>query len=334
MRRMPPNGHCAADFPDMTETRHRRRERWAHVARHPVAFAAGVLRAFRANQGLLLAGAVAYYTLLSLVPLLILMLIALARFVDQDRLLGTLADYLEFAVPGQSGAVIDQLRVFLAHRHVMGGVLLGGLLFFSAMAFTVLENAMSVIFFHRVAVRRRHFAVSALLPYLFIVFLGLGLLIATIVSGALAALVADNAGTPGTALSLQHVSHVLLYLMGVAGEILVLTAIYLVMPVGRVSWRHALIGGVTAGLLWEATRHIIVWYYGSLSYIQVVYGSLTTAIALLLSVEIAALLLLLGAQVIAEYERIGHTHAVAPATGLHTSPVVHRNSPPRTARRS
>jgi uncharacterized BrkB/YihY/UPF0761 family membrane protein len=30
------------------------------------------LRAFRANQGLLLAGAVAYYTLLSIVPLLIL----------------------------------------------------------------------------------------------------------------------------------------------------------------------------------------------------------------------------------------------------------------------
>jgi len=36
----------------------------------------------------------------------------------------------------------------------------------------------------------------------------------------------------------------------------------------------------------------------------VVYGSLTTAIIVLLSLEVAATLLLLGAQVIAEYERI------------------------------
>jgi hypothetical protein len=38
--------------------------------------------------------------------------------------------------------------------------------------------------------------------------------------------------------------------------------------------------------------------------VSVVYGSLTTAIIVLLSLEVAATLLLLGAQVIAEYERI------------------------------
>jgi len=41
-----------------------------------------------------------------------------------------------------------------------------------------------------------------------------------------------------------------------------------------------------------------------MSQIQLVYGSLTTAIAVLLSVELGALVLLVGAQVIAEYERI------------------------------
>jgi len=38
--------------------------------------------------------------------------------------------------------------------------------------------------------------------------------------------------------------------------------------------------------------------------VSVVYGSLTTAIIVLLSLEMAATVLLLGAQVIAEYERI------------------------------
>jgi uncharacterized BrkB/YihY/UPF0761 family membrane protein len=63
-------------------------------------------------------------------------------------------------------------------------------------------------------------------------------------------------------------------------------------------------GGAAAALLWEITRHILVWYFATLSQVNVVYGSLTTAIAVLLSLEIAATLLLFGAQVISEYERV------------------------------
>ena len=110
----------------------------------------------------------------------------------------------------------------------------------------------------------------------------------------------------GHARSLGGVSAFLLYLLGVAGEILLLTSIYLVMPVGRLSLKHALIGGVTAGLLWELTRRVLVWYFSTLSQVKVVYGSLTTAIVVLLTLEIASLVLLLGAQVIAEYERFSH----------------------------
>jgi len=265
-----------------------------------------VLKAFRANQGLLLAGAVAYYTLLSLVPLLILMLIALSHVLDEARLLATLSEYLQFIVPGQGEAVVRELRAFLRHRDEVGGALLLVLVFFSALAFTVLENAMSVIFFHRVAVRRRHFVVSALMPYCFILFLALGLLLVTIVSGKLAVLATRDVMLFGVPRSLDELSGYLLYLLGVIGEILILTAIYLVMPVGRLSLRHALLGGASAGILWEITRHALVWYYATISQVRVVYGSFATAIAVLLSVEIAAIVLLLGAQVIAEFERRDH----------------------------
>jgi YihY family inner membrane protein len=197
-------------------------------------------------------------------------------------------------------------------------VLLGTLVFFSALAFTVLQNAMSVIFFHRVAVRRRHFLVSALIPYFFILLLGAGFLVVTIVSGALQSLAVRSVEVLGTPRSLEGVSAAALYLIGVAGEILMLTAVYLVMPVGRLSFRHALIGGVAAGLLWEATRHTLVWYYATMSQIQVVYGSFTTAIVVLLSAELAAIVLLLGAQVIAEYERIGHEPIDAPPKPFRT----------------
>ena len=120
----------------------------------------------------------------------------------------------------------------------------------------------------------------------------------------------------------------LLYLFGVAGEILVLTSIYLVMPVGRPSWRHALVGGITATVLWEITRHVLVWYFGTLSQVTVVYGSLTTAIVVLLSLEIAATLLLLGAQVIAEYERIGTTAHGARRRGRYGRNLERDRAPP------
>jgi len=269
-------------------------------------FALGVLKDFRANQGLLLAGAVAYYALLSLVPMLVLVVIVLANVMDPQRLMATIAEYLDFLVPGYADAVAEQLRVVLAHREVIGGLVIVSMLFFSSLAFTVLENAMSVIFYHRVAIRRRHFLVSALMPYVFILFLGAGLVVATVVSGRLAILATREVALLGAERSLELLSSGLLYFLGVAGEILVVTAIYLVMPVGRVSWRHALIGGVTACVLWELTRHILVWYYATLSQIQVVYGSFAAAIAVLLSVEVAAIFLLFGAQVIANYERDLH----------------------------
>jgi YihY family inner membrane protein len=275
------------------------------LLKHLGAFALRVVRGFRANQGYLLASAVAYNTLLSILPLLILMLIGLSRFVDEAALLTTLGRYLELVVPGQSGAIMQELALFLAHRHVIGWVLFVTLVFFSSLAFMVLENAMSVIFIHRVAIRRRRFLVSALLPFCYILILGAGLLVVTFVSGALETMGTESIEFLGSTRSLLGVSGFLLYLIGVAGEILVLTSIYMVMPVGRPSWRHALIGGVTAGLLWELTRHVLVWYFFKLSQVKIVYGSLTTAIVVLLSLEIAALMLLLGAQVIAEYERGG-----------------------------
>ena len=84
--------------------------------KHPWAFGLRTLKGFRANQGLLLAGAVAYYALLSIVPLLILTVIALSHFVDQAALLQTVGRYLEWLVPGQSRAIVLELANFLAHR--------------------------------------------------------------------------------------------------------------------------------------------------------------------------------------------------------------------------
>ena len=290
----------------------------AQVMNNPGAFLLRTLKAFRANQGLLLAGSVAYYALLSILPLLILIVVALSYVIDETELLLTLGRYLEWIVPGQSKPILKELANFVSDQNFISWVLFGTLLFFSSLAFTALENAVSVIFVHRVAIHRRHFLVSAILPYCYILSLGVGLLLVTLVAGALQAIGKESIAILGVTWSLGGVTGVLLYLLGLVGQILLLTSVYMVMPVGRLSWRRALIGGITAGLLWEITRHLLIWYLATLSQVSIVYGSLATAIVVLLSLEIAATLLLYGAQVIAEYERLGKEFLDIPPDPFHT----------------
>jgi YihY family inner membrane protein len=290
-----------------------------HVLRRPGAFLLQTLKGFKANQGLLLAGAVAYYALLSIVPLLILTVIALSHVIDQRELLSTIGRYLDWLMPGQAQAIVGELANFLDKRQGVGWLLLATMIFFSSLAFTVLENAMSVIFLHRVVARKRRFIFSVLLPYVYILSLGVGLLLVTLVAGSLQAVGKESVELFGRTWSLNGVSGLLLYLLGFAGEVFVLTSVYLVMPAGRLAWRHALIGGITAAVLWEITRHVLVWYFATLSQVTLVYGSLTTAIVVLLSLELAATLLLFGAQVISEYERIGHAAAVQAEPGFTTT---------------
>ena len=275
------------------------------VLRHPIDFLVRVLKGFRANQGLLLSGAVAYYALLSIIPLVVLIILVLSHFVADEVLLESLAQNAALIVPSHTQLIVDQVAIFLEQRQVVSWFMVGVLLFFSSMAFTVLENAMSLIFVHRVAIHRRHFLVSAALPYLYILALGLGFLLMTVISGALAALDKEEITMMGKVISLHYFSGTTLYLLGLAGQILLMSSIYLVMPVGILSVRHALVGGIVAGLLWEAMRHLLVWYFSTLSFVNVVYGSLAGAIVALVSLEMAAMILLLGAQVIAEYERFG-----------------------------
>ncbi len=271
--------------------------------RQPGHFLLQVLRNFRANQGMLLSGAVAYYTLLSIIPMFALILVGLSHFIDEQQLYNTILTNLKLVIPGHAERVAGQVWGFLERRELVGvfGILF--MLFFSSMAFTVLESAMAVIFSHRVRKLRRHFLISAIIPYAYIFLLGLGLMVVTLVAGALHALKDTHIIILGWDLSLEATSRIALYLSGMLGMVIMLTSLYMVMPVGRISVRHALIGGTTATVLWEIIRHILVWYYSTLSLVNVIYGSLATAVVALLSIEVAVIILLLGAQVIAEFDR-------------------------------
>lgn len=280
--------------------------RFNYLLHNPVEFSLQVFKGFRANQGFLLSGAIAYYTLLSMIPMTALILVVLSQFQDPQSLLNGLREYLALVVPGQADAIIQQVDSFLQNWKVIGvlGILL--LLFFSSFAFTALEGAMAVIFTHRGSEKRRSMLVSVIIPYVYILTLAVGLLLVNIVGEFLHSLENETVSVFGHRWSLGFVETMMIYFLGFLGETILLTSLYLVMPVGHLSFRHALVGGFAAAVLWEITRRILVWYYSTLSMVNVIYGAFSTAIVILISLEAVAIILLLGAQVIAEYERTGN----------------------------
>ncbi len=263
-----------------------------------------VLRSFRHNQGLLLSGAVAYYTLLSVIPMLILILIVLSHVMNPEQLLGTISTFLAIATPGYADILTEQVRVFFHYRGVIGTVGILILLFFSSIAFSVLENAIAVIF-HRVRIKRRHFLISSIIPYAFISIIALSVLFLSSVVGVLEPMERMKLVIFGHKLGLgAAVFGMAVYALGLVAEVFLITAFYLVLPVGQTTFRHALVGGLAATILWEITRRVIVWYYKTYTFVNLIYGSFASLIVFLLSVEAVALIVLLGAQVIAELEHV------------------------------
>lgn len=189
------------------------------VLDNPWLFIKRVLAGFSANQGFLLSGAVAYYTLLTIIPMFALILLGLSQFQDTQPLLESLHEYLSLIAPDQAELLTSQISAFLQNWKAVGlmGMLL--LLFFSSFAFTSLEKAMSVIFLHRVDTHRRHFLISAIIPYCYILLLAAGMLLVSLVSGGLHSIDASSVTLMGNHWSLSGVETFLIYMLGVVGEI-------------------------------------------------------------------------------------------------------------------
>lgn len=251
-------------------------------------FSRRVLRNFLRNRGVLLAGGVGYNVLLSAVPLLALLGVLLTRIVDEEQVLGVMAIQAQHFAPAHADIWLDAVRAFMESRDIIGIAGIPVLLFFSSFAFRMLEDSIAIIF-HHPENPSRSFWLSAALPYAFMLVLGIGLLTLTLVFAFVRTLYEE----PG----------VILYLLSFVSVFIMFSAIYKVLPIVRISLRRAVIGGLVAAILWEATRLVMMYYFLNISFVSVIYGSLATIIVLLLSLEVGSIILLLGAQVIAELER-------------------------------
>lgn len=275
----------------------------APLVRHLARFVARVTRAFIRNRGLLLASAVGYNALLSIVPLLAISLVALSHFADERVALQIVVGRARSLLPGLASALAESVPMFLAQRDVIGVGGLAVLVLLASLAFRVLEQAMEVIFEHHDCGVRRSWWSSLLIQFAYVPLVGA---LVTLFTGL--TVLADGL-SDGLLFRvrwiqpLHELASPVAHAANFVGLTLLLSSFYWLMPVGRVRRRVALAGGAVAAALWELITRGLGWYFASVSMVNVVYGSLGGLVVVLLGLEAFAIVLLLGAQVVAEIDR-------------------------------
>ncbi len=244
------------------------------------------------------AAAVAYYTLLSLLPLLIFVISVGVALLGsfETAYQGTLILFGGLVVHMDQSSM-DQLRAFVARsvRFQWPGILL--LAWTSKRVFSALLGALEVVF----EVPGRGIAKGNLMALVMVLVTGIGLL-------ATLALTLVVAGAEGLLLRFAPVGadalRGLTALFLTRGLPIVITLsfffiIYRVVPHQVMRARHALAGAVLATILWEGAKAGFAYYIRNLAHYGGVYGALEGVIVLALWLELSVSIILYCGEVVA-----------------------------------
>ena len=253
--------------------------------------------------------AIAYYTLFSLAPILLIVIAIAGLAFGGDAARGAIVDQLSSLMGGKSAEALQAMIESASDPKTgMTASLIGILAALITLtgAFGEVQSALNVIW--KTKSRRSTLSrlVRARLASLGLVATaGFLLTVSLVVSAALAA-VSDylKAVFPGAEVALQ--------LADVAISAALLTglfaAIYKVLPDTPIAWRDVVIGALVTAGLFEGGKYVIALYIGK-SDIASSYGAAGALIILLLWIFYSAQIFLLGAEFTRAFARRYGTHA-------------------------
>jgi membrane protein len=245
------------------------------------------------------AAAVAYYTLLSLLPLLVF-LISLGAYVlgSWDAAYQRATFLLQGVLAHTNAATLEALRQFAEHAARFQAPSLLILAWTSKRVFASLLSALEAAFGHP----GRGIAKGNLVALAMVMITGLGLLLSMLLAtvGATAEGLLRRLAAPGTAVMFSGLAaFVLRSVVPFAITITFLYILYRIAAPAGFTSRHAAGGALLATILWEGAREAFAWYLRNLARLAGLYGALEGVIVLALWVELSVSIVLYGAEVVA-----------------------------------
>ncbi|NGZ96565.1 MAG: hypothetical protein CV089_10655 [Nitrospira sp. WS110] len=255
-------------------------------------FLLAALKAFLRQGCPSLAAALAFFSLLSLFPLVFLLLYGIGLLVSQD-IIGEqfMLSFLKGFLPSLGEHLADELHRISSLESVRWLVFLS-FFWFGGLVFYELDYALNVVF---ESTQKRHPLISTAISIALLGSTGLLLFVSYVATETIAFLTAYAPrlwGLDLVALA-AHEFH-LTYTLPFALAFLAVSLLYRLVPRRRPRWRDAMAGALTFGLLWVSTKVIFVSYGSYATVYARLYGSLLEIVLLLLWVYYSAGLLLFG----------------------------------------
>jgi membrane protein len=258
-------------------------------------FLRDLVRSFLHHGCASLAASLAFYSLLSLFPLVFLLLYGLSFVVSQE-VIGeqVLLSFLKGFLPSLGEYVVKELHRVSALETVRWAVFLT-FVWFGILVFYELDYTLNVVF---ESVWRRNPLISTGIAAASLALTGFVLLLsygATQIVNFLTGYAPRLWGLDLLALAAHDLF--LTYTLPFALAFLAVTGLYRLVPRRRPQWREAMIGAITFSLLWIAAKFLFVTYSTYATVYANLYGSLLEIVLLLLWIYYSAALLLIGAEV-------------------------------------
>jgi membrane protein len=258
--------------------------------------------AFDQDDGAIVSRSIAFYALFSLFPLMLVLVSITSSVLVSDQAKELVLNVVDEYIPSATSFVKDNIERAIEERGTMGFIALLGLIWSASGVFTAIFRSVNRAWGNP---KSELFWSEKLFGLGVVLVVGL-LLVAATMFGTIVSIVR---GWPVALFGWQPFSEpgsgelwgIMSALVPPLTSILAFMILYRTIPRNKVRWRDVWIGGLIAGLVWEAARRLYTWYLTNFASYSLIYGSVAAIIGFLLWAYLGAMIMLMGAEFTAQY---------------------------------
>jgi membrane protein len=264
------------------------------------------------NNILKLAAALAYYTIFSLAPMLIIIIWISGIFYDPVSVQGELSTQLNQLLGQQAVKQIQEVMINTKFDYASFWAKTLGIITLVISAtgiFGEIQDSINTIWGLKPKPNKGliKFLITRLLSFSIIISLGFVLLVSLLLNAIIAAFTSRiQYYFPCIPVELYYVINQFI-MLGVI--ILLFAAIFKVLPDAKIAWRDVMAGAVITAILFMLGKYVIGYYLGENATISA-YGSAGAVIIILLWVYFSAIILYFGAEFTQAYLKIKNKHII------------------------
>lgn len=269
----------------------------------PVLLAWRVVLGMRDDDATHLAAGVAYYAVFSLFPLLLGFLAILGMVLNSESIQQRFLDFVIANLPGSAELVTRNVEQIVRFRGALGLLAILALFWSASAMFGAINRAVNRAWGIR---RDRPFYIAK--PRQIAMALGVGVLffVSLGASSLIHALDRIDIAIPGQSILLGELRFwepaLRIFPLFIAFGIFAL--IYRFVPNCKTYWRYIWLGALVAALMFELSKGLFLWYLENVAAYDQVYGNLASVVVFLFWAYLTSLILILGAEISSEYERL------------------------------